>query len=156
MTSNATSLLQTEDDARTVAGHLGFLTEAQWARLHEIRIGECLYGGFARDFATSDGERVVIAALTRRQFAELAQTTRLAGTFAFLERLLDADFSALRGRVYPSEHHRRTARTVVCPAQHRRSGSRVRRNLGAVGTAPRLQRSAGVLMTAVKGALGTR
>ena len=155
MTSNATSLPATEDDARIVAGHLGFLTEAQLARLHEIRIGERLYGGFARDFATSDGERVMVAALTRRQFAELAQTTSLASIFAFLERLLDADFSALRGRVYPSEHHRRTARTVVCPAQHRRSGSRVRRNLGAVGTAPR-QRSAGVLMMVANGARCTR
>ena len=131
MTSNATSLPATEDDARTVAGHLGFLTEAQLAKLHEIRIGECLYGGFAREFATSDGERIMVAALTRRQFAELAQTTRLASTFAFLERLLDADFSAC-GDVYT--HRRRSRRspsperglslrarsTTTCPTMTRR------------------------------------
>ncbi len=50
-------------------------------------------GGFAGDFATADGERVVIAVLGQRQFTDLAKTTRLAGMFAFLERLLHADFS---------------------------------------------------------------
>jgi hypothetical protein len=41
-----------------------------------------LNGGFARDFATADGQRVMVAALTRQQFADLARTARLAGTFA--------------------------------------------------------------------------
>jgi 2-methylfumaryl-CoA isomerase len=49
--------------------------------------------GFARDFATADGQRVMVAALDRRQFADLARTVRLTSTFAFLERLLQADFS---------------------------------------------------------------
>jgi 2-methylfumaryl-CoA isomerase len=53
-----------------------------------------LDGGFAREFATADGERVMVAALTRQQFADLARTTRLVQTFAFLERVLHADFSA--------------------------------------------------------------
>jgi 2-methylfumaryl-CoA isomerase len=57
------------------------------------------YGGFARDFATADGERVRVEAFTREQFADLAKTTRLARTFAFLERVLDADFCA-RGGLY--------------------------------------------------------
>jgi 2-methylfumaryl-CoA isomerase len=52
------------------------------------------HDGFARAFATADGERVMVAALTRQQFADLAWTTRLARTFAFLERVLRADFSA--------------------------------------------------------------
>ena len=56
-------------------------------------------GGFARDFATADGERVVIVALNQRQFTDLAKATRLAGTFAFAERLLHADFSD-RGDLY--------------------------------------------------------
>ena len=56
-------------------------------------LGHYLRGGFARDFATADGERVVVAALTRQQFTDLARTTRLARTFAFLERVLHADFS---------------------------------------------------------------
>ena len=51
-------------------------------------------GGFARDFATADGERVRVAALTPRQFADLSRATRLTTTFGFLERLLPADFSS--------------------------------------------------------------
>jgi 2-methylfumaryl-CoA isomerase len=50
--------------------------------------------GFARDFATADGQRVMVAALTQQQFADLVRATRLARIFAFLERLLPADFSA--------------------------------------------------------------
>ena len=46
---------------------------------------------FTRDFATADGHRVMVAALTPRQFADLATMARLATTFAFLERLLPAD-----------------------------------------------------------------
>jgi crotonobetainyl-CoA:carnitine CoA-transferase CaiB-like acyl-CoA transferase len=56
-------------------------------------------GCFARGFATADGDRVVIAALNQRQFTDLARATRLAGMFAFLERLLHADFSD-RGDLY--------------------------------------------------------
>jgi 2-methylfumaryl-CoA isomerase len=60
---------------------------------HDVRIGGDLDGGFTRDFATADGERVMVAALTYEQFADLAKTTRMGRTFAFLERLLPADFS---------------------------------------------------------------
>jgi 2-methylfumaryl-CoA isomerase len=52
--------------------------------------------GFARDFATADRDRVIVTILTGRQFANLATITGLAETFAFLERLLGADFSACR------------------------------------------------------------
>jgi crotonobetainyl-CoA:carnitine CoA-transferase CaiB-like acyl-CoA transferase len=59
----------------------------------EAEIGDYLYAGFARDFATADRERVRVGAATSQQFADLAKVTRLSKTFAFLERLLDADFS---------------------------------------------------------------
>jgi 2-methylfumaryl-CoA isomerase len=80
------------DVALAVAGHLGFLAEAQVNGTDRPRIGNHLYGGFARDFRTGDGERVMVVALTRRHFADLAAATGLAGTFAELERLLGADF----------------------------------------------------------------
>lgn len=60
---------------------------------HDVRIVGYLDGGFTRDFATADGERVRVTALTHQQFADLAKATRLGETFAFLERLLPADFS---------------------------------------------------------------
>jgi 2-methylfumaryl-CoA isomerase len=80
------------DVALAVAGHLGFLAEAQVNGTDRPRIGNHLYGGLARDFRTMDGERIMLVALTRRHFADLAAVTGLADTFAELERLLGADF----------------------------------------------------------------
>jgi 2-methylfumaryl-CoA isomerase len=89
MTSNPTALRPAEDLAHARAGHLAFLAEARPAGAHDAGIG-----GFARDFATADGGRVMVAAFTPQQFADLARATGRAGTFAFLERVLYADFSA--------------------------------------------------------------
>ncbi len=81
------------DVALAVAGHLGFLAEAQVTGTERPRIGNHLYGGLARDFGTADGERVMVVALTGRHFADLGTATGLAGTFGELERLLGADFA---------------------------------------------------------------
>lgn len=86
--------LALEDVALALAGHLGFLAEAQLTGEDRPRIGNHLYGGFARDFATADGERVMVATITGRHFADLAAATGLAGPFTKLERLLGADFAA--------------------------------------------------------------
>jgi 2-methylfumaryl-CoA isomerase len=80
------------DVALAVAGHLGFLAEAQVTGADRPRIGNHLYGGLARDFVTADGERVMVVALTRRHFADLGAATGRAGRFAELEKLLGADF----------------------------------------------------------------
>jgi len=85
--------LALEDVALAVAGHLGFLAEVQVTGADRPRIGNHLYGGFARDFATANGERVMLVALTGRHFSDLARVTGLAEIFAELERLLGADFS---------------------------------------------------------------
>jgi 2-methylfumaryl-CoA isomerase len=84
--------LALEDVALALTGHLGFLAEAQLTGTGRPRIGNHLYGGFARDFATADGERVMVATVTGRHFADLVTATGMAGTFAELERLLGADF----------------------------------------------------------------
>jgi 2-methylfumaryl-CoA isomerase len=80
------------DVALAVAGHLGFLAEAQVSGTDRPRIGNHLYGGLARDFQTAGGDRVMVVALTRRHFTDLAAVTGLSDTFTALERLLGADF----------------------------------------------------------------
>jgi 2-methylfumaryl-CoA isomerase len=85
--------LALEDVALALAGHLGFLAEAQLGD-DRPRIGNHLFGGFARDFAAADGERVMVATVSGRQFADLAAATGLADPLAELERLLGADFAA--------------------------------------------------------------
>jgi 2-methylfumaryl-CoA isomerase len=94
MAGNPAALRPAEDLAHASAGHLAFLAESQPAGARDVRIGDDLHGGFARDFATAGGGRVMVVAFTPQQFADLARTTGHAGTFAFLERVLYADFSA--------------------------------------------------------------
>ena len=109
--------LTREDVTHAVTGHLGMLAEAQLTRVHRVRIGDYRYGGFARDFATADRRRVIMTIFTRRQFAELAKITRLAGTFTFLERLLGADFSDC-GDLYT---HRESIASMLAPWFGRRT-----------------------------------
>ncbi len=117
MTGNPAALLTARDAARTIAGHLAFLAETQPASVPDVRIGHGWHGGFARDFATADGERVMVAARTRQQFVDLARTTRLGRTFAFLERLLPADLSTC-GDLYT---HRATIAALLAPWFSRRT-----------------------------------
>ena len=117
MTGNPARLAAAQDAARTIAGHLAFLGEAPPAGVPYVRIGDGWQGGFGRDFATADGERVMVAAFSRQQFADLARTARLARTFAFLERVLDADFS-VRGDLHT---HRHTIAMLLAPWFSRRT-----------------------------------
>jgi 2-methylfumaryl-CoA isomerase len=113
------------DVAMAVAGHLGFLAEAQVTGADRPRIGNHLYGGLARDFRTADGERIMVVALTRRHFANLAAVTGLAATFGELERLLGADFSQDGDRY----RHREVITALVEPWFAGRTLAEVERDL---------------------------
>jgi 2-methylfumaryl-CoA isomerase len=111
--------LTPQDVACAFGGHLGLLAEAQRARVHQVRIGGYPYGGFARDFGTADRDRVIVTVLSRRQFADLARVTRLAGTFTFLEKLLGADFSVCADRYI----HRESIASLLAPWFARRTAA---------------------------------
>lgn len=117
--------LPLHDVALATAGNLGFLAEAQLG-VERPRIGNHLYGGFARDFATADGERVMVVTLTRRHFADLAAVTGLSETFAELERLLGADFGTDGDRY----RHRETLAALVEPWFAARAVAEVEQRLG--------------------------
>ncbi|EWT06275.1 dehydratase [Intrasporangium chromatireducens Q5-1] len=83
-----------EDVALAAAGHLGYLADAQLgANPERTREGNFMYGGFGRDFTSSDGRRFMVVALTPRHWTELLQMTGLAETVAVLGRALGTDFS---------------------------------------------------------------
>ncbi len=82
------------DVALATAGNLGFLAEAEVNRVSRPRIGNHLYGSFARDFGTRDGRRVMVVALTGRHWDDLLAATGLRAPVAALEEALGADFSA--------------------------------------------------------------
>jgi 2-methylfumaryl-CoA isomerase len=104
MTGNAAPVLATGDSPAMASGH-------------DVRNGRRPQSGFARDFATADGQKVLVAALSPQQFADLAKAARLAKTFAFLERVLHADFSTCAD-LYT---HRATIAALLAPWFARRT-----------------------------------
>ncbi len=99
------------DVALAITGHLGFLAEAGLAGTGRPRIGNHLYGGFARDFRTYGGDSVMIVTLTARHFADLARVTGLTETFGGLEKLLGADF----GKDSDRYQHREVIAALLAP-----------------------------------------
>jgi 2-methylfumaryl-CoA isomerase len=94
------------DVAMSVAGHLGLLAEAQLNSEPRQRYGNDLYGSFARDFGTGDGRRVIVVALTPRQWKSLVSATAMHDQFAALETRMGMDLER--------EGDRFLARREVC------------------------------------------
>ena len=80
------------DVALAMAGNLGFLAEAQLGGERQ-RIGNYLYGGFARDFVCSDGGRMMVVALSGRHWTDLIRLTDMSEPVVALEHALKVDFS---------------------------------------------------------------
>ena len=80
------------DSALAMLGHLGILAEVQINGVDRPRVGNDLYGAFGRDFASSDGERVMIVALTDRQWRAVVEATGTAEKIAAVEKTLGLDF----------------------------------------------------------------
>ena len=99
------------DVALAVTGHLGFLAEARVTGTGRPRIGNHLYGSFARNFRTAAGDSVMVVTLTARHFQDLARVTGLTETFSGLEKLLAADF-AKHGDRY---QHREVIAALLVP-----------------------------------------
>jgi 2-methylfumaryl-CoA isomerase len=81
------------DVALAVTGHLGFLAEGRFTNAGRPRIGNHLYGGFARDFQTGSGDFVMIVTLTPRHYADLARVTGRGEALGAVEQALGADFT---------------------------------------------------------------
>lgn len=81
------------DVALAMAGNLGFLAEAQLNNVRRERIGNYLYGGFARDFVCADGQRLMVVALSSRHWRDLLRVTGMGEPVAALERSLGVDFT---------------------------------------------------------------
>lgn len=84
--------LSLSDVGLAMAGHLGLIGEAVLEAEPRGRFGNDVYGTFGRDFATRDGRRVMVLALTARQWVSLGEATGLRDVFAELELRVGADF----------------------------------------------------------------
>ena len=77
--------LALSDVAFAMVGNLGRIAEAQVGGQDAARDGNYLYGAFGHDFGTSDGRRVMVVALTGRQWTALVEVTGTAAAFQSLE-----------------------------------------------------------------------
>jgi 2-methylfumaryl-CoA isomerase len=79
------------DVALAMVGNLGKIAEAQINRTERPKDGNYLYGAFGRDFLTKEGPRIMIVALTLRQWQNLVEATGLGDAFATCEQMMGVD-----------------------------------------------------------------
>jgi 2-methylfumaryl-CoA isomerase len=89
--------LALSDLAAATLGHLGNVAEVTLGGRDRPRSGNNLFGAFGRDFATADGARVMIVAITPRQWSGMIAALGLADAFAALEAELGLSFAADEG-----------------------------------------------------------
>lgn len=79
------------DVAVSAVGSLGWFAEAEETGHPRPRHGNHVFGSFGTDFASSDGARIMVVALTEGQWDALCDVTTTADVFAALEKALDLD-----------------------------------------------------------------
>jgi 2-methylfumaryl-CoA isomerase len=86
------------DVAFAVVGHLGRVAEAQLRGSEPPKDGNYLYGAFGHDFATADRRRVMVVALTTRQWNALLEVTGLGGPLTAIEQAMGLDLQSVSDR----------------------------------------------------------
>jgi 2-methylfumaryl-CoA isomerase len=85
--------LSLSDVGLAVTGHLGLIGEAVLEDEPRGRFGNHVFGTFGRDFVTRDDRRVMVLALTPRQWRSLVEATGLSGEFRNVEARLGLYFN---------------------------------------------------------------
>ena len=99
--------LALSDVAFAMAGTLGHIAEAQVNGESRPRLGNDLYGAFGRDFTTRDRRRIMVVAITPKQWQALLAATDLAEACAAV--------GARRGLDFAREGDRFLARVELFP-----------------------------------------
>ncbi|HTR74261.1 MAG TPA: CoA transferase [Solirubrobacterales bacterium] len=86
------------DVAFAMVGNLGRIAEATIGGHDSLKDGNYLYGAFGHDFETRDGRRLMVVALTARQWQALVEATGIAEACAGIERVTGHDLSTESGR----------------------------------------------------------
>jgi 2-methylfumaryl-CoA isomerase len=99
------------DVAVATMGHLGFVADVVINDRGRLRDGNYLFGSFGCDFATADGQRVMIVALTERHWHKLVQLTDIAEAISALERSLKVNLDVEEVRY----HYREVLEALIRP-----------------------------------------
>jgi 2-methylfumaryl-CoA isomerase len=90
--------LALSDVAFAMVGNLGRIAQAKLGAQDAVKDGNYLYGAFGHDFETRDGRRLMVVALTARQWSALREVTGIAGACAGIEAATGHDLSSETGR----------------------------------------------------------
>jgi 2-methylfumaryl-CoA isomerase len=74
-----------QDVATASVANMGMIAEVLTTGANRPRLGNDVYGAFGRDFETADGKRVMIMAITPKQWAGLVKALGIAPEVALLE-----------------------------------------------------------------------
>ncbi|HSU20815.1 CoA transferase (plasmid) [Comamonadaceae bacterium OTU4NAUVB1] len=85
--------LALSDTAFTLLSHLGVLAEVELLKQERPSIGNHLYGAFGRDFATADGQRLMVVAISAGQWKCLVSACGIAAGVADLQQRTGLDLS---------------------------------------------------------------
>lgn len=98
------------DVAISTLGNLGQIAEVAMSGADRPRVGNDLFGAFGRDFATVDRRRVMLVAITSRQWSGLVDALGIAGEVAALETTHSVSFAKDEGIRF---EHRRAINPIV-------------------------------------------
>ncbi len=90
--------LALSDVAFATVGNLGRIAEAQLGGTDQRKDGNYLYGAFGADFPTQDGRRVMVVALTARQWKALVEATGARPAFDGIEQVTGQNLETETGR----------------------------------------------------------
>ena len=90
--------LSLSDVAFAMVGNLGRIAEAQLGGRDQPKDGNYLYGAFGHDFETRDGRRVMVVALTARQWSALVEATGIDKACRDIEHATGYDLNSESGR----------------------------------------------------------
>lgn len=91
-------VLSLADVAFASVANLGYVADVQVNGAVRPPMGNELYGAFGRDFATADGRRVMIVAISNRQWQAIGKVTGLTDRLAMIGPMLDVDLNDEGGR----------------------------------------------------------
>jgi 2-methylfumaryl-CoA isomerase len=85
------------DVAIGTVANLGSLAEVLYTGANRERLGNAVYGAFGRDFVTKDGTRLMIMAITARQWSGLIKVLDIASEVAAIEATRGVSFATDEG-----------------------------------------------------------
>lgn len=90
--------LALSDVAFATVSNLGYIADVRINGSVRPPMGNDLYGAFGRDFLLKDGRRIMLCAISNRQWRAIGTSTGLAAKLAMIGPLMDVDMDTEGGR----------------------------------------------------------